>query len=1169
MTTWMRTAVLAAVALWCNGTQAQSPPMFRDVPIPKELDGWQAWVLDGQDFLRCPIFANGSRLNGSAPICVWPGRLTLDLNQEGGRFTQSWTSYADAWLPLPGSLEHWPSSVTVNGAAAAVVARAGVAQIRVAAGSYTVAGNFLWTKRPESLSIPQQTGLVTLTLDGHKIDQVDRPDGAVWLGKRHETAAAQQFDVQVYRLLSDGIPLTLNTRLILQVAGDAREETLPQVLPPGFEPMSLDGELPVRLDADGRLRVQVRAGTWTVTVTARAAADLAAVTIPTAQAPWPKQEVWNYAANDRLRVAALEGAEGIDSAQANVPPEWRAYPSYRVVPRGVMHLVERSRGASSEEGNHLSLRRELYLDFAHQGFTAVDHISGQMRSGWRLDMQAPYRLMRASSGTDDLLVTDAASPARTGVELRSPELNLSTVARIAAAGGSMAASGWLERFEHVGGVLNLPPGHRLFAALGADSAPGAWVERWGLLDLFLLLIATVIAWRLFGWVYGAVTIAAVALVHQDEPLLVYLILSVLLVIVLGRAVPSGWARSTLTWVRNLALGGLLLLLVPFAITQLRFALYPQLADSGGYALSGSAAGAPSSSMAGAPVEIAQIDAPMAAAPAAAPPPGVASDAAAPPPRRKFAPPMPMSAPALQEIVVTGAKRSVAATGVSRFDAQQRYAPGTLVQAGPGIPHWRYAAYAFNWSGPVDAAQTVHFIILPPWVMAVWRIASVALLAALFLRLIRGSVDLEAGWRGLLAARTTALRGAAVGFMAVAWACTMCAPSHAADTPDRELLNELRSRLSRPPACVPNCGEIMAARLVLTPTSLDASFEVAALSSVSIPLLSVGQQFQPDAVSIDGSPVPGLYRDSQQQIWIAVKPGAHTVKLSGRLPVSDAVQLLFPQVPRGIAVSGEGWDVSGINAGRLLGNTLELLRRRAAGQESEPSLGGSQFPPFVRIHREFSLDLDWSLQTTVERLAPEKGGFTLEVPLLAGESVLSSGVETNNGTQVSAAFDSTAAEFSWRSGLAQSGTLTLTAANKSPWSEVWSFHVSPLWRVAFSGVPEVLPENLDSGPLDIRVFPARRRDPDSAHHAARRLQGRHPGLRQRECRAGRGQALDEYDPGAGLPQHAGRTPYRQAAGRGTGDRGHCRRASRGHSTREESAAAGALAGRTSSTDQMAV
>ena len=130
-----------------------------------------------------------------------------------------------------------------------------------------------------------------------------------------------------------------------------------------------------------------------------------------------------------------------------------------------------------------------------------------------------------------MLVTEANGAAPTGVELRTPELSLMTVARITVPGGAMPASGWNERFDHVAGVLNLPPGHRLLAAFGADSAPGSWVERWGLLDLFLLALrygdrAAALRMELCGCY-----ICRGHLGHQDNQLLVWLILFVLLSLV--------------------------------------------------------------------------------------------------------------------------------------------------------------------------------------------------------------------------------------------------------------------------------------------------------------------------------------------------------------------------------------------------------------------------------------------------------------------------------------------------------------------------------------------------------------------------------------------------------------------------------------------------------------
>ena len=1045
-----------------------SASSYAQSPVPKDLEDWQAWVQDGREFQRCPFFANTDAASEGNRVCVWPARLNLDLNQGGGRFSQAWISYAAAWVPLPGSLEYWPSAVTTNGVVVAVVARDGIPQIRVAEGAVTVAGSFTWAKRPESLPIPRQTGLVALSLDGHAVDQVERPEGAVWLGKRREVEAARQLDVQVYRLLTDDIPVQLSTRLSLQVAGDAREEILSQVLPPEFQAMSLDSQLPARVDGDGRLRIQVRAGRWTVTINARALGGAGKIAIPAAQGVWPKQEIWSFAAEDRLRVAALEGAEGIDPAQANVPREWRSYPSYRVAPGGFVQIVERSRG-QSQDANHLNLRRELYLDFGHQGYTVTDQIDGQMRSTWRLDMQAPYRLMSAASGAENLLVTEAEGATLTGVELRSPTVSLATVGRMATSGGAMAASGWTERFDHVAGVLNLPPGHRMIAALGADTAPGAWVERWGLLDLFLLLIAAVITLRLFGWLYACVTFATVALVHADNPGLVWLILLVLLTLVALRAVPLGRPRTLLMWARNLLLGYLLLVSVPFAVAQLRFAAYPQLADP-----ERSDVGAMTvASMDQPPVEIAQIGEPAPKLEEMAPAAAGGANGPQPP---NFVPNPRMGG--IANVVVTAARKKSAAmdrlsvtnntsSGTSTgLETQLRYAPGTVVQAGPGVPQWHYVTYPFGWSGPVESSQSVHFIILPPWLVALWRVLSIALLAALIARVMRGSVDLNAIWRRFLAGRAAAvplILGALVG--AVPFAHT-----HAASTPDRELLNELRARLARTPKCVPNCAEIMAARIVLAPMTLEMTLDIAALNSVAVAIPVAAQRFEPDAISIDGIAAPGVYRDGNQQSWIALKPGAHTVKVSGHLPPADSIQLLFPQVPRAITVSGADWDVSGVNAGRLLGNTIELLRHHAVGHGTDTLQGGVQFPPYVRVHRAFDLGLDWTVQTTVERLAPEKGGFTLEIPLLPGESVLTDGIETRDGNKVLAGFDSNASEFGWRSGVPPTDTLTLTAAKDKPWSEVWTFSVSPQLRAEFSGVPAVMPEDLEAGEWTYEYYP---------------------------------------------------------------------------------------------------
>lgn len=188
-----------------------------------------------------------------------------------------------------------------------------------------------------------------------------------------------------------------------------------------------------------------------------------------------------------------------------------------------LRLVERSRDMSIQDANQLHLRRTAWLDFSGAGFTVVDHIAGQVRQGWRLEMRPPFTLESVRTASDvPLLVTSGMAPSATGVEVRQPEVNLTAVSRLLRAGGTPPATGWRERFASASGELIVEPGYRLLAALGPDAAPQAWLERWRLLDIFALLLTATAAGRLFGIRVAAIAVAAIVLSYQDfgVPLLV-------------------------------------------------------------------------------------------------------------------------------------------------------------------------------------------------------------------------------------------------------------------------------------------------------------------------------------------------------------------------------------------------------------------------------------------------------------------------------------------------------------------------------------------------------------------------------------------------------------------------------------------------------------------------
>ena len=1002
--------------------------------VPEPLREWQQWVMQGQEFRACPFLATRTPGDARSHVCAWPGALELNLAADGGSFRQRWQVHAASWVRLPGNLEHWPRELRLNGAPAAVVAREGFPQLRLDPGTHEISGRFLWNTRPEQLAVPSQTAIVRLTLDGRVVAQPERSGNAIWLGQRRVAAEREQLDLTVHRLLRDDIPARLVTQVALYVSGPGREALIGPVLPTGFVPQALEGDLPARLESDGSLRVQLRPGRFTLTLEARGPGIVATIARPEAAAPWPTEEVWSFEGVDRLRVAAAEGAESIDPAQSNVPPQWRQYPAFRMPAAASLSVVERSRALSSPDDNQLHLSRQMWLDFDHGGYTVTDQISGRLNRDWRLDMAPPYLLESARTPAQSLLVTAAPDDA-SGVELRDRDLALSTIARVERARAGLPATGWSTRFDSAGGELHLPPGHRLLGAPGADYAQGSWMSRWGLWNLFGVLVVIVLAHWIAGPLVAIAAAVALVLLYQEAPPMIWLWANAIAAIALFRAAPEGRLRSFAGRYRVASFAVLVLALLPLLIGQLRLAIYPQL-DAPSYGFGAMVErGFARDKTAGMEAPMMQEDAMAGVAPP--PPPAATRSSAAPADADS----------SMREVQVTGSR-------ILQASVSNRYAAGTQLQAGPGVPDWRYNRYSFGWSGPVEPGQEVRFVWLGPVAMAIWRVLGVLATVLFALLLARTAFNLPLDLPGLPAGLRRALaRGGAVGLAALL-VLAPAEPASAQGFPTPGMLDELRNRLTAPPACRGNCAEIMSASVRASGERLDVELSVSALADVAVALPQAGDRLQLERVEVNGRAAPFVMREGDASAWLPLTEGAHTLRLSGRLANAETVQLGFPQPPRAITVTANGWDASGISNGRLLSGSLELIRRRAAGAAAS-DLAPTEFAPFVQLTRTFRFDLDWRIHNQVQRIAPRAAPLQVQIPLVAGESVLTDGAEVRDG-QITVALARGQPASSWESMLTRSETLSLTLPADAPRAEHWVFAVGPQWHVQFAGFPPSLP-----------------------------------------------------------------------------------------------------------------
>ncbi|MEX2123768.1 MAG: hypothetical protein WD795_07720, partial [Woeseia sp.] len=553
-------------------------------------------------------------------------------------------------------------------------------------------------------------------------------------------------------------------------------------------------------------------------------------------------------------------------------------------------------------------------------------------------------------------------------------------------------------------------------------APGAWIERWQLLDFFLVLIVTVATARLFGKEAGAIAFLALVLSWHESDAPQWIWLNLLAAVALVRVAPEGRLRKSAVLYRGLSFAVLVLMLVPFFAEQLRVGVYPQLEPQG------------------------RVESVQAGMGIAMPEAAVDADAVVERDRMVKQSARDVS---LEEVVVTGSRI---------VKSYARYAPNAIVQAGPGRPSWSWNSYSLRWSGPVDAERTLRLLVMPRWLVSGLRFLAVFLLLAFAAVFAFEIFNQRWQWppRMRAANRAPSLPAATIAALLAAGAL-IASPAAEAETPTPEILQQLEQRLLEPPPCAPRCAEIAAAEVQVRGDAMTIELDVHALADVAVSLPGSLQGWRPESVQIDGA-ASHVYRRADQTLWVRAGAGSHRVTLTGPLPPVDSLEVPFPATPRVITATADGWSVAGIRDRRLLSGSLQLARLQAAGSaDSSARWESGRFPHFVRIERTVELDLDWRVNTQVVRVAPEQGALSLQVPLLDGESIVTGDFRVTDGS-VLVSMGPGQGVIVWESTLPRTSPLTLTAEANAAWKEVWRFGVGSIWRVKFDGVPESASES---------------------------------------------------------------------------------------------------------------
>ncbi len=993
--------------------------------VPESLKPWIGWVLHGNKERDCTYYYNQKNHQ-----CTWPSKLALNLSKDKGIFEQVWHIEAEATIPLPGSQNRWPQDVTVDDKPAAVITRSGRPVIKIQPGAHVIRGTFSWRKLPESLIIPKETAIVNLSINGKTIKFPDlNANGQLWLRQRDhgsDLMVEDRFEYEVFRKINDDNPLSVTTRYEIDVSGTQREVALEHSLLAGFIPRSLSSGLPARIESNGKIRLQVKPGKWTVELVSHLNKDTSELSLPESPSPNKKPEIWVFNSNNALRLVEISGIDLVDPRQTRLPSHWQQLPAYRVNHGDTMRLKIIRRGNPEPEPNKLSMDRKLWLDFDGSGYTIQDSITGTMTKGWRLEATPALKLGRVAIDDKPQFITQAAGSDKQGVEVRRGAINLVADSRYMGDRDNIPAVAWDNDFHSLSATLHLPPGWTLFSASGPDNVPNTWLQRWTLLDLFLVLIASLAIYRLWGAKWGVLALLTLTLIWHEPGAPKIVFLNILAAVALLRVMPENRFSRMVQMYKYAGLFTLVVLAIPFMVDQIRIGLYPQLAKQNQTMDHTSAS---------APMRIKERGEHAAEESSEV----ATADVASPMLLRK------------NKIIDRERFKS------SSYMAQQ-YDPNAFVQTGPGVPSWKWNTVSLRWNGPVSKEQDINLTLMSPLMNLMLNILRVALLVMLGLVML-DIPDILNKFRIKIKNKTSGQATTSVmiiGLLGILSLSTIPSNVYAQENsgfPDQSLLKELKTRLLAPPKCLPECAQVPRIHIDVDSSQISMRTEIHVSENIAVPLPVNINHWMPEKVLVGGELSDRLFRDKSGLLWIGLDKGVHQVITVGALPKRHQLQIPLQLQAHSVTYKLKGWTLEGVHEDGRVDRQLQLTRIKEQSDEQTIELEPTALPPFLNVERIIRFGIDWYIETKVSRVSPTGSGIVLKIPLLEGESVVTDGVNTEDSHVVINMGPGTSVVH-WRSVLNKSNLLTLVANNNSTWSEVWKLDVSPIWHATIDGIPVI-------------------------------------------------------------------------------------------------------------------
>lgn len=970
--------------------------------IPSALIEWKDWVLDDVKDRECPIDYKTGETK-----CTWYRDIRMHQSEKKLDFNMSVILYKNqSKVTLPSAHLAWVKDVKINGEKAIVLDFNSKPLVILDKGIYNISGSIPWNKNLKSVVLPPSVALVNLYKDSEKVSNFLLDSNArLWLDKTSTSSAEKgSLSVSLYRKVIDGHPIKMQTYLHFSVSGKMRSVTLDGVLLDTFLPTAIQGSLDATITKDNKLKVEVKAGEWEIILDSYTPQNISILQKPKHTFVYDNQEVWSLQKNPYYRTIDIKGVTAIDPSQSNMPQNWRNLPAFLIEDKP-FEIKELYKSTKQQQKNEFVLKRQIWLDFDGKGYTISDNIKAQISEVRRLEASNVLDLASVSINGKATLITTVNNNPQKGVELRKEHLNIQAFSRVEGNISMPPVNGWGEKFDSAQMTLNLPVGWKLFASFGSDRETFSWVDKWDLMDIFLVLLLSIGIYQLFGWRWSVLaTLFIILLWHEnDAPTLIWLILLALLALL--RVLNEGKIKKLMKFLMFIVVGVAILQVLSFTVHEIRTALHPQLEKK---FHTGFGSSAYDSTVTSSKDYIGKK----------------------------------MSAPRLQtsEVMAEAPRKKV--NKLESQIMQNRINPNAIVQTGIAKPKWTWITHNFYWQSAIASEQRLELWLISPMISKVLKILHIIGMFFLLYMFLREFIQ---SMIPKLKKHSSLFGGAkALSFMLV----FLLLPPHTlrADIPSDTLLQELKSKLTTAPTCLPHCVGIESVELGIVDNILEINMDISAKENVSLPIFGNRNIWMPSTVTIDGK-AANLNTDKSGKLWIVLSKGSHKIQLRGNILGQEQIILSSVLPLRNIKnlSTDTAWQVSSNNKSYIEINNLKEQKKKNSEK--------SKIEPLINVERTLYFGQRWYIDTRVWLENRIDKPHTLLYSLLPNESILNKEIEEKNG-KVLLHLDNKNRQYRWRSSIPITENLELHYPKNSTHLESWQMDIASIWAMDYEGLEPI-------------------------------------------------------------------------------------------------------------------